>query len=89
MSLFLLCLLVLLPLYVIWSIRTDFCIFNVPLMKKKLRESSDVYASLEIHSACFAYPANRIATDLSGLRHLMSRQLVEVIQFSAEHVLYM
>lgn len=35
-SLFLLCLLVLLPLYVIWSIRTDFCIFNVPFMGKKL-----------------------------------------------------
>lgn len=34
--LLLLCLLVLLPLHVIWSIRTDFCIFNVLLMKKKL-----------------------------------------------------
>lgn len=34
--LLLLCLLVLLPLHVIWSIRTDFCIFNVLFMKKKL-----------------------------------------------------
>lgn len=34
--LLLLCLLVLLPHRVIWSIRTDFCIFNVPFTKNKL-----------------------------------------------------